>query len=155
MVLPVTSKGNAGFAVAMPTRFATESTVSVFESMATFPVTVKEDNVPTLGTIGWAAVCSVPNRLVPDTVVPLTFPAATLPVTFSEDKVPTLVIVGWAAVRIVPTRLVPDTVVPLTFPVATFPVTVKEDNVPTVFKADVSTVLPSALALRTDVPLIR
>ena len=55
-------------AVAMPTRLATEFTVSVFESIVTFPVTVKEDKLPTLVILGCAAVCSVPVRDVADTV---------------------------------------------------------------------------------------
>ena len=55
-MLPVTSSGKAGLVVAMPTRFATESTVSVFESMVTFPVTVKEAKFPIDVMLGWAAV---------------------------------------------------------------------------------------------------
>ena len=101
-VLPVTSSGKAGLAVAMPTRFATEFTVSVFESIVTFPVTFSEDKFPTLVMLGWAAVWIVPSRKVPDSLVPLTFPAATFPVTFREDRVPTLVMLGWALVANVP-----------------------------------------------------
>ena len=74
--------------MAIPTRFATELTVSVLESMFTFPVTVKEPKAPTLVMLGWAAVCIVPVRV--DAVTPA--------VTAREDKVPTLVMLGWAAV---------------------------------------------------------
>ena len=94
-MLPVTSKGNAGLAVAMPTSFATESTVSMLESMFTLPVTVKEPKAPTLVMLGCAAVVMVPAR-----DVALTFPANRFPVTtrfatFDKGPYVTLPVVGY------------------------------------------------------------
>lgn len=69
-MLPVTSKGWAGVVVLIPTRLATELTVSVFESIITLPVTVKEDKFPIVVMLGWAAVCSNLALLSADPVKP-------------------------------------------------------------------------------------
>ena len=138
-MLPVTSKGNAGFAVAMPTRLATEFTISVFESIVTFPVTVKEDKVPTLVMFGCAAVTNVPVMLVA-----FTFPVNTSRLNGPYDKAPEEGVTN--------TTLVVDRA---PRPVrATLPATFSEDKVPTDVRLDCVTKDPSVLDVKAVLPPI-
>jgi hypothetical protein len=66
---------------------------------------LREDRVPTLVMLGWAAVVRVPEREVAETV-----PDEVISPELREDRVPTLVMLGWAAVVRVPEREVAETV---------------------------------------------
>ena len=81
------------------------------------PVTVNDVSVPTLVTLGCAAVVNVPP-----TKVEVMFPALTLPLTIRDVNVPTLVIFGCAAVVTVP-AVVAEPVVVANVAFATVPVT--------------------------------
>ena len=72
----------------------TTKSVVTFALVVMLPVTVRSVNVPTLVTLGCAAVVSVPPSVVPLMSVALTLPAPMLPVTVRSVSVPTLVIFG-------------------------------------------------------------
>ncbi len=84
---------------------------------STFPLVVRDVNVPTDVTLGCAAVANVPVNNVPETL-----PQAILPVTFRDVNVPTDVTLGCAAVVSVPVKLVNTAFVPPILPTLALPV---------------------------------
>ena len=123
----VLAPGTVIFPVIFPTTFPIKLLA------VTFPVTLRDVNVPTLVTLGCAAVVSVPvKKLALTKLPPLTLPAVIFPVTPNPVKVPTDVTLGCAAVVRVPVKKLAVTKLPpATLPPVMFPVTASDVNVPT------------------------